>query len=189
MRKPILFLAGGAALFLFACLVAPDEPGGTTQNALSCSAGQRAFNGACRKECTASSVCGAGESCMSVGPNVALCLEYKHCAYLGSDTQCSSSTDGYIAFSAYSPYNPYTPYNPYGYGPYDPYSGWDFGYGSYSGSGYGGSPNGCVGNATWQTLTPSGDPQCGAVHAVQRCAPVAGHCAFVSGATTDVADP
>jgi hypothetical protein len=177
MRKLILLFAGGAALTLFACLVAPDEPSGTASNALTCTSTERAFNGACRKVCAAAADCGSGTSCMKVSGNVALCLDYDHCAYLGSDTTCSGAAIGY---SSYDPSS-----GDYGYGSYafSPY-----GYGELGTYGYAG-PGGCAGDATWQVIAPSGNPQCGASHSVTRCAPVGGHCALISGSTTDVADP
>ncbi len=176
MRKTIMLVGGGAALFLFACLVAPDEPAGTSVSALTCGTTERAFNGACRKVCATNADCNAaGASCMKVSGGTALCLDYKHCAYLGSDTQCGGATVGYASYASgwgggdfgHGAFD----YNPYGYGTY-----------GYTG------PAGCAGDATWQVLAPSGEPQCGAQHTVTRCASIAGECALVDGAATDVAD-
>lgn len=198
MRKPIFFFAGAGALFLVACLVAPDEPNGTTSNALSCAAGERAFNGSCRKVCTSSSTCPSGTACMNVGAGVALCLDYKHCAYLSSDTKCGGASPGYYSSAYYDETN-YGGYGGYGYG-----YGWesyDFGYGAYgypsSSStfyGYGGAASaaGCAGDATWLAIEPNASApiRCGDEHTVTRCAPVApGQCGLVSGTTVDVADP
>jgi hypothetical protein len=104
---------------------------------------------------------------MKVGGDVSLCVEYKHCAYLGGDTTCSGAPHGYG----------------YGYGAQSYSNSVSYAYGY-------GSSNGCTGNATWQVIAPGGDPSCGAPHAVTRCAPAAGGtCALVTGVTVDVADP
>jgi hypothetical protein len=166
MRNKILLLGGGSALFLIACLAAPDEPTRSSSSGLTCTGTEQAFNGACRKVCAANADCGSNETCMKVSDDAALCLEYKHCAYLESDTTCSGAPSGYD--------NPYG--NPYGTFSYDSY-----------GSSYG--SNGCTGNATWQVIAPSGDPQCGAAHAVTRCTPVGNSCELVAGSTNDVAEP
>lgn len=167
MRNIILLFSGGSTLLLFACLVAPAEPAATSESALSCGRSERAFNGACRKTCSSSADCDGATSCMKVSPDVALCLDYRHCAYLGSDTACAAGTGSY------------------GYGPYT-----DEAYGYYGGGGSGNAGSAtCAGDATWQVVAPSGDPSCGASHPVQRCARVAGQCRIVSGATVDVADP
>lgn len=172
MRNKILIMTTGAALTLVACLVAPDEPSGTSADALNCAGTERAFNGACRTTCAGSAQCGAGTECMKVSADVSLCLDYKHCAYLGSDTTCS----GVAAAPSYYDYG----FQPYGY----------YGYGSSYGYGYGPpGVGGCAGNAKWQVIDPVGDPQCGAAHAVTRCAPVDGSCQLVSGSTVDVAEP
>jgi hypothetical protein len=65
-------------------------------------------------------------------------------------------------------------------------NGGGYGYGTYGT--YAGE-SGCVGNATWATVAPSGDPECGQTHAVRRCAPVGQACAIVNGVTLDFADP
>ena len=99
------FLTGAAisSIFLAACLVAPSEPEGDPL--VACAPGQRAFNGACRKECATTSDCVAGLSCMNVGGAAPLCLDYDHCGFLGDDTECTSgdSYGGYTT-SAYSSY-------------------------------------------------------------------------------------
>lgn len=166
MRKLFLLSCGGAALCLFACLVAPDEPSGTSSNDLHCATSERAFNGSCRKTCVATAECGANATCMKVSADLSLCLNYAHCAYLGSDTTCSGVRQ--------------PEYYDYGFQSYGEST--DDGYG-YSGAG------GCAGNATWQVVTASGDPACGASHAVTRCAPIEGVCELVNGSTADVAEP
>lgn len=164
MRKAVYYIAGGVALSLIACLVMPDEPSGTTKSASTCASDERLFNGVCRKVCSANADCtSSNASCMKVSDDVSVCLDYKHCAYLGSDTTCSGGAFEYDAYSSY----------PYSYG---------------SSYGYGG-PGSCQGNATWEVIAPSGDPQCGVTHAVTRCTSVGNTCALVSGATTDIAEP
>jgi hypothetical protein len=173
MRKILSLIGAGAALGLFACLVAPDEPKSTTSAGLTCSANQRAFNGACRDLCTTNAQCASALKCMKVSPNESLCLDYAHCAHLGSDTVCSAvGSAGYPTPTAYGDYG-------YGYG----YSGY-----GYSGYGYGGFA--CAGDAKWQTTTPvAGDPQCGEAHAVARCQPANGACTLVTGTAIDIAEP
>lgn len=174
------FVVASAAV-LAACIVAPDEPK-TNSSALSCTAGQRAFNGACRQICKATSECAGGLKCMHVGGGETLCLDYGSCAYLGSDTSCGPTSSGPYGYGgyydpySYDPYTPYTPYDPYM--PYDPYS-------PYTGGG------GCVGNAIWTVAPASGTGtiECGLAHDVQRCQPVAGACVLVNGSASEIAEP
>lgn len=174
MRKALLLFGGGAALFLFACIVAPNEPAGTSQDGLSCAPQQREFNGSCKQVCAANADCPGGSSCMKVSGDVALCLDYQHCAFLGSDTECRHVGGyGYSTTYAY-----HEPHGGWSYGPVDPYAD-PYTYGAA----------GCQGDAKWQVIAPSGDPECGVAHAVTRCAPVGGGCGLVSGSTIDVADP
>lgn len=168
MNKALLLLGGGAAICLAACLVAPDEPSGTSADGLTCRAGERTFNGSCRKICSGALDCSGTESCMNVSADVAVCLDYTRCAYLGSDTTCRGGTTGYAS---------------YGLTPYDDVGGLGYGYGY--GSGY---VEGCTGDATWQVIAPSGDPQCGEVHTVTRCAPAGNTCVLVTGSAIDVAE-
>lgn len=169
----LLPLVLGITAVLAACLSAPDEPG-STASGLSCAAGQRAFNGACRQICKTGSDCAAGLSCMHVGAGETLCLDYKSCAHLGSDTACGRLGGGYGPYST-----PYDPYDPYGssdpYTPYDPY----------------GPPGAsCAGNATWSVVPASGSTvQCAASYDVQRCQLVAGRCTLVGASVSEIAEP
>src|SRR5688572_7690487 len=112
MRTILSLIGAGAALGLFACLVAPDEPQSMTSAGLTCSASQRAFNGACRELCATSADCAAALKCMKVSSNESLCLDYAHCAHLGSDTACSAVATGDYGYSVPTGYGSYG----YGYG-------------------------------------------------------------------------
>lgn len=175
MRKFVLPFAGAVGLFLAACLAAPAEPSASNGSALSCSSTERAFNGTCRPVCTTSAQCTAPDTCMTVSAGVSLCLDYKACAYLGSDTECAGVPYG--AYGNYASQDPYwTPtYNPYS----SPYSG-------YLSS----EPFGCGGNAGWRSAPPAAvdDPKCGEAHPVVRCQKIGNACGLVSGTTMDVAD-
>lgn len=179
MRKYIFPFACAVGLMLAACLTAPAEPTASNGSALSCSSSERAFNGSCRKTCTASSDCAAPNSCMVVSAGVSLCLDYTACAHLGSDTECAG-----VPYGSYSSYA-YADFDPYWTPTYDPYGP------SYNSYGYGSSePFGCGGNAVWNTAPASAasDPRCGQSHPVTRCQKVGNVCALVSGTTMDVAD-
>ena len=153
-----------SALTLAACLAAPQEPESADQG-LSCTPSEQAFNGGCKKVCATNDQCPVGLDCMSVGA-ASLCLDYKNCAYLGSDSACNY-TGGASGTASYE----------YGYG---------YGYG-YGGSyGYG---DGCVGDAKWVVSAASGNPACGQAHAVVRCTTTPNGCELVSGSTNDVAEP
>jgi hypothetical protein len=90
MRNKIIAVgAVGMALSLFACLVAPTEPG-SLDGPPACSANQQLFNGACRNQCTTTADCSAGYSCTNVGGGSPVCLAYTQCAYLDSDSACDA---------------------------------------------------------------------------------------------------
>ncbi len=177
MRKFIFPFVGSVGVFLAACLAAPAEPAGTSNSALTCASSERAFNGACRKVCAASADCSAPNTCMTVSAGVSLCIDYKSCAYLGGDTECTG-----VPYASYG-------YG-YGYGSSDP--SWTPSYGPYASpySGYIAGPFACGGNAVWHAAPPaaSDDPKCGETHAVVRCQKVGNKCSLVTGTTMDVAE-
>ena len=186
MRKIVFPLAGAVGvplLFLAACLTAPAEPSASNGSALSCTSGERAFNGSCRKTCATSAECAAPNTCMTVSAGTSLCLDYSACAYLSSDTECAG-----VPYGSYGSYES-AGFDPYWTPIYDPY---DTGYSSYGG-GYGfasSEPFGCGGNAVWHTAPPvaTDDPKCGEAHPVTRCQRVGNTCSLVAGTTMDVAD-
>lgn len=187
MKRAIL---GGAASFLAlsvaACIFAPGEiePAPTT----SCKTDARFFDGSCRALCASSGSCGRGEECMNIEKDVSVCLDFKHCAYLDSDTQCVG-LGTYTIYTRFGmetrPYDP-DPYyaDPYDTTPYDdPY---------FEESPYGppyASDLGCRGNATWKTIDPSSDPACGQPHDVMRCRRIGTRCKLVPGTTNDFVAP
>ncbi len=174
MKKAIFLSAGATALFLAACLAAPGDSSSSKTSALSCTANERAFNGACRPVCTSSAQCSIGNSCMTVASGLSLCLDYTACAYLGSDSECAGVP--------YGSYGSYDSFDPYWIPSADPYTS----YSTYGSS----KPFGCGGNAVWKTEAPAplDDPRCGGAHPVTRCQKVGNRCALVSGSTMDVAD-
>lgn len=157
MKRAMFIVPAFGALFLAACLVAPAEP--VPSSGAECIDGQKAFNGACRETCATSADCVAGTSCMAVGGDSALCLDYDHCGYLGDDTECTG-TGPYL--SSYSE------------------DGYEHGYGD---------ADECRGNARWISIEPSTDPRCGVRHPVRRCRRVGTECRIEVGTTLDVADP
>ena len=174
MKKAIFLSAGATALFLAACLAAPGDSSSSKTSALSCTANERAFNGACRPVCTSSAQCSIGNSCMTVASGLSLCLDYTACAYLGSDSECAG-----VPYGSYGSYDSFDPYWTPSADPYTSYS-------TYGSS----KPFGCGGNAVWKTEAPAplDDPRCGGAHPVTRCQKVGNRCALVSGSTMDVAD-
>ena len=193
-------VAAFAALF-FACAgrVSQDAadsgpPSGddasSESTALGCPATESFFNGACRAECTTSTTCASGTSCMQVEAGTSLCLPYQSCSYLASDTQC-------VGTGTYSVYNwragmeetvPYESFpvnaNPYDVTPYlDPYFEADADAGAYT------VANGCEGDATFVKVTATGDVACGQLHGVVRCRRSNDVCVLVPGTTTDFVSP
>jgi hypothetical protein len=183
LKKALGLAAITGTLSFMACLAAPDEPNkGSNEDPLKCRAGEQLFNGACRQSCRETKDCSGGLSCMVVGADTSICIDYTHCAYLESDTSCDQVSGGGYGYDGYGyGYGTITTYALDAYSTASPESEGEIGY-SYQGAG-------CIGNAAWATIEPSGNPQCGVGHPVNRCRPTAQGCAIVTSTTTDIADP
>jgi hypothetical protein len=172
--SPVKKVLGLGAVMLtlsfMACLTAPNEP---ATNPVSCGGSLQLWNGVCRLSCKTTTDCNGGLRCMAVGAGTSLCLDYTSCAYLQSDSTCDQSGSG----------------TAYGYGAYqqDPYWTVSPAYGAELSSYSQGAS--CAGNGVWLAVPPSGDPECGQSHAVNRCRPTAGGCTLVPGNTLDIAEP
>ena len=163
MKNFILPAAGAVGLLLAACIAAPGEivpvpDGGSAPPATGCLTTERMFNGACRGVCNASAQCSGANTCMNVAPDLAVCIDYTSCAYLGSDTICKG-----VAHGSYVSYNTYS-----SYAAVDSCAGnatWQS------------SP-----------ANKSSAPSCGVEHAVTRCQNVGNRCSLVNGFAQDLAD-
>jgi hypothetical protein len=168
MRKFILAFTVSIAVGAAACLSAPNEPSDAASSALGCTAGERPLNGVCHATCATNADCSAGLSCMNVGNGVNLCVDYQHCAHLGSDSDCEAIQGGAGSDEPYS--SPYVYSTSYGTSYSSPYVG-------------------CIGDARWVTMRPIGNPSCGQPQAVLRCQMTEFGCRLVPSSTVDVADP
>jgi hypothetical protein len=177
-----------ALLSLLACVLAPGriESGDT-----SCPVRERFFNGECRPECTTTTDCSGGASCVTVDNAGAVCISpnstsSNDCTYLGSDTECVGVGEYTINSRFGMETQPYTSDPPYAdpslVTPYDdlsfietpnPYQS------DYA------TTTGCRGDAKWVTAKATTDPQCGQRHTVIRCRRLGTQCMLVSGTTLD----
>jgi hypothetical protein len=188
-KRPFALAAVFSLLGLFACVVAPKEPESQSNDSpLNCTDTQRFFNGACRAICDTNTACGGTDRCMTVEKGTALCLDYQHCAHLGSDTQCFGTGRYYASvFRSGWEERPYDSQpqdaNPYDVTPYvDPY---------FEGEPYTQAYDqlGCMGNARWETTAAVGEPSCGQEQEVVRCRHYEHGCFLVPGHTTDFVAP
>lgn len=190
MDRTTIFGAGAVLIgvTVFACSGEVLEAGETNQG-VSCAAGQRQYNGACREICETSSTCPQGMTCTAIDDK-AVCLDNvnaSQCAYLESDTQCYG-VSGYYAYSSRSwdetwfPYES-TPYaDPTDITPYDdPY--FDAPYSSSF------SDVGCAGNAEWRRVPRGSDPACTRQYQVTRCRRQGRRCVLVPGRTQEFPSP
>jgi len=104
MRTSLALIGLGSALLLFACLAAPGDGSDSSSTALSCGGAERLFNGSCRRTCASTSECTDGTTCMAVGGDANLCLDFDHCAHLGSDTSCTRPAGYGYGYSSYGSY-------------------------------------------------------------------------------------
>ena len=192
MKRFALAALGASALF--ACLGRVSSDGQTTDqttNPLDCTPSERFFNGSCRPVCSTSASCSGGTRCMAIDATDAVCLDYGHCSYLDSDTQCLG-TGTYYTYSRFGleavPYAS-TPWdaNPYDTSPYvDPYfnasPGSEYPYTSPSG-------DGCQGDAQFLKIAATGDVACDQAHVVDRCRRTGDSCILVQGTTVDLVSP